>query len=85
MAILKVAEKWKLRFDYNAFLLHHQDARTRAPLHYAHVRKQIFLFPQNATVYQSKMCFEGQNECIGDERLHHPLSFAIFTSLTTYS
>lgn len=26
-----------------------------------------------------------KNECIGDERLHHPLSFAIFASLTTYS
>lgn len=38
-AILKVAEKWKLRFDYNAFLLHHQDTRTRTPLHYVYVRK----------------------------------------------
>lgn len=37
MVILKVAEKWKLRFDYNTFLLHH--TRTGALLHHARVRK----------------------------------------------
>lgn len=37
-------------------------------------------------LYVSPRCvLKDKNECIGDERLHHPLSFAIFASLTTYS
>lgn len=54
VAILKAAEKWKLRFDYNVFLFPRQDTMTGALLHYAHSSKWIFLFPQNASVCQSR-------------------------------
>lgn len=83
VTILKAAERWKVRFEYNAFLFHQQAARPGTPLHYTHASEWMFPLPRIIFCVSVQGGFWGTEGHTCGESLHTAFIFAVFISVTT--